>query len=218
MTRWVKRRIAGASLLAVAAVACSGSPTAPSSTPLTLSLQSSAWQTISEPQPFPLANDGGALAFNFPASGSINYLFTASPLKVVRGTLSVAIRVTTSGPVVFNSLDPQSASCTIPSSVRPFIWANDNGNGDYDRWWSNPRAYTLAAGTATITVPLTAEAWSSVNGRNGNADAPTRFAFDTALLNVSRFGVTFGGGCSFGHGINVSGGAASFAITEYTIQ
>jgi hypothetical protein len=120
--------------------------------------------------------------------------------------------------VVFNSLDPQTSACTIPSSVRPFIWANDNGNGDYDRWWSNPRSFTLAAGAATITVPLTPDAWSSVNGKVGNADGPTTFAFDKALLNVSRLGLTFGGGCSFGHGVNVSGGAATFAVTEYAIR
>ena len=61
----------------------------------------------------------------------------------------------------------------------------------------------------TITVPLTADAWSSVNGKVGNADPETKFAFDKALLNVSRFGVTFGGGCSFGHGVNVRGGTAT---------
>jgi hypothetical protein len=199
------------------AAACK-SPTAPSPTPIALSLQASAWQTISEPQPFPLANDGAALTLEFPSSGSMNYLFTASPMKIVHGTLSVSVRVTTSGPVVFNSLDPQTAACAIPSSVRPFLWANDNGNGDYDRWWSNQQAFTLAAGTGTISVLLTADAWSSVNGKIGNADGPTRFAFDKALLNVSRFGVTFGGGCSFGHGINVSGGTATFAVTDYRIH
>jgi hypothetical protein len=202
---------------AIAAAACS-SPTAPSPTPATLTLQSSVWQTISEPQPFPLTNEGAALTFEFPASGSMNYLFTASPLKTVSGTLSVAVRVTTAGPVVFNSLDPQTSACTIPSSVRPFIWANDNGDGDYDRWWSNARSFTLAAGTSTITVPLTADAWSSVNGKVGNADGATKFAFDKALLNVSRLGLTFGGGCSFGHGINVSGGTATFAVTDYAIR
>ena len=202
---------------AIAAAACS-SPTAPSPTPSTLALQSSAWQTIGDPQPFPLANDGAALTFEFPTTGSINYLFIASPLTIVRGTLSVTVRVTTTGPAVFNSLDPQTSTCTIPSSVRPFLWANDNGNGDYDRWWSNTRAFTLAAGTGTITVPLTADAWSSVNGKVGNADGPTKFAFDKALLNVSRLGLTFGGGCSFGHGINVSGGAATFGVTEYAIR
>ena len=203
--------------LVVAAAGCF-SPTAPSPTPATVTLQSSVWRTISEPQPVPLANDSGALTFEFPGGGSMHYLFTASPLKIVRGTLSVTVRVTTTGPVVFNSLDPQTSACTIPSSVRPFIWANDNGNGDYDRWWSNSRSFTLAAGTSTITVPLTADAWSSVNGRVGNADGPTKFAFDKALLNVSRLGLTFGGGCSFGHGINVSGGAATFAVTDYAIR
>jgi hypothetical protein len=205
-------------VVAFAAAACSSSPSAPSPTPLTISLQSSAWETISDPQPFPLSNDGSALMFQFPSSGSINYLFTPSPQAIVHGTLSVSVRVTTSGPVVFNSLDPQTSTCTIPSSVRPFIWANNNGNGEFDRWWSNPRAFTLAAGTGTITVPLTADAWSSVNGKFGNADAPTKFAFDKALLNVSRFGLTFGGGCSFGHGINISGGNATFTVTEYVVR
>jgi hypothetical protein len=209
---------AGLAVLAAIALAACSSPSAPSPTPATISLQSSAWETIGEPQPFPLANDGGALAFQFPADGSINYLFTASPLRIAHGTLSVSVRVTTTGAVVFNSLDPQSSTCTIPSSVRPLIWANDNGNGAYDRWWSNPRSFTLAAGSATIAVPLTADAWSSVNGRFGNADPETKFAFDKALLNVTRFGLTFGGGCSFGHGINIRGGTATFAVTEYAIR
>ena len=211
---------AGLAVLGAIAFAACSSPSAPSPTPVTLSLQSSAWETISDPQPFPfpVVNVLGALTFQFPSDGSINYLFTASPLRIVHGTLSVSVRVDTLGSVVFNSLDPQSPTCTIPSSVRPFIWANDNGNGAYDRWWSNQQSYTLAAGAGTITVPLTADAWSSVNGRFGNADAETRFAFDKALLNVSRFGLTFGGGCSFGHGINVRGGTATFALTEYVIR
>lgn len=200
--------------------ACGGSPSAPSPTPVTISLQSSSWETISDPQPspFPLVNIFGGLMFQFPASGSINYLYTTSPLAAIQGTLSVTVNIDTLGAVVFNSVEPQSASCTIPPSVRPFIWANNNGNGEFDRWWSNPRAMTLAAGTQTISVPLQAEAWSSVNGKFGNADAPTRFAFERALLNVSRLGVTFGGGCSFGHGVNVRNGVATFSLTNYSIR
>ena len=185
---------------------------------MVIPLQSSAWETISDPQPFTLANDGPALTFEFPSSGSINYLFTAVSIPNLHGTISVTIRVTTSGPVVFNSLDPQAGACTIPPSVRPLIWANNNGNGDFDRWWSNPRSITLAAGTNTLNVPLTAESWSSVNGKFANADGPTTFAFGRALLNVSRLGLTFGGGCSFGHGINVRNGTATFAITEYSVR
>ena len=194
------------------------SPSEPSPTPVLIPLQSSAWQTISEPQPFPLANDGAALTFTFPSNGSMNYLFTPVSIPNLHGTLSITVRITTSGPVVFNSLDPQTGACTIPSSVRPLIWANNNGDGEFDRWWSNPRSITLAAGTNTLNVPLTADAWSSVNGKFANADGPTTVAFGHALLNVSRLGVTFGGGCSFGHGISVSNGTATFAITEYAVR
>lgn len=53
---------------------------------------------------------------------------------------------------------------------------------------------------------------------DGNADSETRYAFERALLNVTRLGITFGGGCSFGHGINISGGPASFALTAFVIR
>jgi hypothetical protein len=198
--------------------ACAGSPTEPSPTPLTVALQSSNWQTISDPQPYPLSNPGAALTFDFPLTGSMHYLFTPSTLSAIHGTLVVSFAVTTSGPVVFHSLDPQSSQCTLPSALRPFFWANNNGEGPYDRWWSNPQSFTLAAGTGTLSVPLKPEHWSSVNGRYGNFDSDTSFSFERALLNVTRLGVTFGGGCSFGHGINISGGTASFALTGYRIQ
>ena len=198
--------------------ACASGPTTPTgpSTTLTLPLTSSAWQTISEPQPFPLRNEGTSLVFDFPSSGSMHYLFTPSPMAAIRGTIVVSIQVTASGGTLFEPLD--TSNCNLAPSVRPFLWANDNGNGNFDRWWSNPRTYALAAGTATLTVPLQAEHWSSVNGRFGNENAETRFGFEKALLNVTRLGVTFGGGCSFGHGIRVSGGAATFALSEYAIR
>jgi len=202
-------------IAAIGVIACS-SPTEPSPTPVTIALQSNAWETIGDPQPFPISNDGGALTFEFPTTGSIHYLYTASPIRAVHGTLNVTVRVTTTGPVVFNSLD--QTSCGIAASVRPLIWANDNGSGDYDRWWSNPRAFNLAAGSATISVPLKPENWSSVNGQFGNKDAQVQFAFEKALLNVTRLGLTFGGGCSFGHGINIRGGNAVFTLTDYRIQ
>jgi len=207
-------------MLIVLAAGCASGPTAPSEPPTLVSvvLRSDAWQTISDPQPFPIGNDASHLVFDFSTSGSMHYLFTPSTLSTLRGTLMVTLQVATTGPVLFESLDPQNATCTIPSSVRPFFWSNDNGNGAYDRWWSNPRAHTLAQGTGTISVPLLAENWSSVNGRFGNADAETRFNFDKALLNVTRLGLTFGGGCSFGHGIRISGGSARFRLTEFAIR
>jgi hypothetical protein len=183
-----------------------------------VSLQGDLWQTISTPNPYPLTNQGSGLEFDFPSTGSVNYLYTPSPLAAIRGTLVATIRVITTGPVLFNSLDPVTASCSIRPSVRPFFWANENGEGSYDRWWSNPRAFPLADGGATIDVPLLPEFWSSVNGRIGNVDSSTSYQFEKALLNVTRLGLTFGGGCSFGHGISVQGGAAQFRLTELAIR
>ena len=205
-------------VFASCATACASGPTTPTGPPtaLTLSLASSAWQSISDPQPFALRNEGASLVFDFPTTGSMHYLFTPSPVAAIRGTIAISLQVMTNGPAVFEPLD--TSFCNLPPSVRPFLWANDNGNGNFDRWWSNPRAYALAAGTASIAVPLQPENWSSVNGRFGNENAETRFGFDKALLNVTRLGLTFGGGCSFGHGIRVSAGAASFALAEYTIR
>ena len=202
--------------------ACSGSPTGPSAeppTPLTLSLQSGVWQAIGDPNPFPLTTtDAAHLEFEFPTSGSMNYLQTPSALAVLRGTVFVSLQVNTIGPVVFNSLDPIAGSCGIPASVRPFLWANGTGNGPDDRWWSNPRSFPLAEGSATISVPLSPEFWSNVNGQFGNTDAATKYRFEKARLNVTRLGLTFGGGCSFGHGINVRGGRAQFRLTEYAVR
>jgi hypothetical protein len=67
-------------------------------------------------------------------------------------------------------------------------------------------------------VPLKPENWSSVNGKRASQDAQVQFAFEKALLNVSRFGLTFGGGCSFGHGVNIHGGTATFLLLDYRIQ
>lgn len=51
-----------------------------------------------------------------------------------------------------------------------------------------------------------------------NDGGETRFNFEKALLNVTRLGLTFGGGCSFGHGIRIRGGTARLVLTEYAIR
>ena len=185
-------------------------------TTLKLGLASSAWATISDPEPFPLANDGAALTFEFPSTGSMHYLYTASPKAAISGTLNVTMRVTTTGPVIFNPID--QTDCSVAPSVRPFFWSNDSAFGEFDRWWSNPRAFALAAGTTTLSVPIRPENFSSVLGKYGNSSSEVQFQFEKALLNVTRLGLTFGGGCSFGHGIYISGGRAQFALTDYSIQ
>ena len=200
--------------------AASGSPTSPTPppTPLTLSLQTSGWQTLGSPDPYPLSNDNAALALDFPNSGgSINYLFASRAVREIRGTLVVSLRVDTTGPVVFEFLSEPS-NCGIPASVRPMIWANGNGSSANDRWWSNPRSYALASGAATVSVPISSESWSNVNGTYGNASTAVGIEFSRAVRNVSSLGLTFGGGCSFGHGVFVRNGTARLTLTEFAIR
>jgi hypothetical protein len=69
-----------------------------------------------------------------------------------------------------------------------------------------------------MTVPLTPDQWSSVYGKPGNLNATTLAGFHDALTNLGHVGMTFGGGCFAGHGVNVSGGSARFALISYSIS
>jgi len=202
--------------------ACSGSPTATAGAPHAagvLSLDTRMWDTLSEPEGFPLSNNAaGHLVFEFPATGSINYLINVKPPTVISGTIVVSLRISTTGPVVFNYMMEPSNTCPTPATVRPLIWAHGNSPHEFDRWWSNPTSWLLTAGSGTLIVPLSPEKWSSVYGRLGNASAAARAGFTNALRNVSSLGLTFGGGCFFGHGVNVRGGSAQFVLTNYQIQ
>ena len=196
----------------------------------TLSLKPSNWTTISSFSKFPLGTvrSSGALYFDFPVvtnfvpgtnQGSINYLYNIRPPKGILGasSLSVSVEVQTTGAPAFNyALEPGN-TCVTPATARPFIWAYNNDYGEFNRWWSNPTAFTLADGSQTMTIPLTPDRWSSVLGKFGNYDAASLAGFSAALQNVSSLGLTFGGGCFFGHGVNVSNGTARFILSDYSV-
>jgi hypothetical protein len=81
-------------------------------------------------------------------------------------------------------------------------------------------SYELQAkpGEITLTVPLTPDQWSSVYGKVENYNADSLAGFEDALRNLGEIGMTFGGGCFFGHGVNVSDGTAHIALISYTIS
>jgi hypothetical protein len=85
---------------------------------------------------------------------------------------------------------------------------------EYWRWWSDPVAFQLAPRAAELTAALMPEQWVSVFGKRGDFDASSKAGFGgySADRNV---GFTFGGGCFFGHGVNVIDGTARFNATEY---
>jgi hypothetical protein len=188
-----------------------------------LSLKPRNWTTISSLKTFPLNTaPDGSLTFDFPGTGqSVNYLFTVNnklPKNANRAVgLSVSFAVQTSGPVVFDYHTEPDNTCIAPATVRPFILADNDWSSEYGRWWSNPTAYLLAAGSTTLTIPFAPDQWSDVYGHVGNYDPAAEAGFAHATTNLSNVGVTFGGGCFFGHGVFVTGGRASFYLTDYSL-
>ena len=68
-----------------------------------------------------------------------------------------------------------------------------------------------------MRVPLKPDQWSSVEGQLGNANAQATAGWNQALKKVQYLGLTFGGGCFFGHGISVSGGTATLTISAFDL-
>lgn len=184
----------------------------------------------------PLSNDGnGDLTFTFPAAppnpptatawNEFSYLqtkFTES--LTTEHYISVTMQVTTtSGAQFVYTWDDDGNTCGGDAYARVLIdERGDNYSGigkyQYYRWWSNPIAYDLTTGgLVTVTTALTPDQWSSVQGQFGNANTHATNGFNKALANVGLLGITFGGGCFFGHGVDVLNGTATFALISFQI-
>lgn len=197
----------------------------PGSSPI-LGLSARNWTTLAAPSNnFPLGNNAaGDLVFTFPTdpAASINYLYTPRvPSSLVPyGTLSLQLGIVIlSGAPVFNFVfaDDPGNTCPGYATAYPFFIANRNDwSGEFSRWWSNPRRFVLREGMFGLDVPLTPDAWSSVYGKFGTTDADSMAGWTQALGHVSAIGVTFGGGCFFGHGVNVVAGTgqAQFVLRD----
>lgn len=185
----------------------------------TLSLDARQWTEGLSPTFVTFRNDAsGAVYFDVPGAGqAVNYAFAPAPVPTVAGTLHLRFRIETlGGQPVFQSVPEAGNTCSTPPSVRPFIFANRNDwSGEFSRWWATSEFIVLAPGTFTLDVPLVPDRWTSVYGRTG-VDAPREFS--QALTTVSSLGVSFGGGCFYGHGVFVSGGTARWTLTSYLVQ
>jgi hypothetical protein len=169
----------------------------------------------------PAAIPSGATGFQvtFPQSSTgywAGYLLS-DERKPLSGTLTITANLVTTGTPVFNYNSEPGNTCIFPAHFRPYIQSGESG-ADGTRWWSNPSAFLLAqgVGTVTLTIPLTPNQWSGVFGEWGNQDATTIANFGKSLANPTYIGLTAGGGCFFGHGVNVSGGTAAFQVSTYS--
>ncbi len=193
-----------------------------------ISLDPRAWQVrySSGVTLQPLSGMAG-WSFVFPAApGHVNYLTTSftTPIAQTQAVTFTAQIVTLSGSPIFDyGLGPDNP-CQTPATVRVYLEQVYNPKGPgHDitfapatyRWWANPITTLLLPGVYTVTVPFTPDQWSDTDGQSG-VDQPLGFA--EALAHPAAIGMTFGGGCFFGHGVSVSGGAARFVLTNFQIQ
>ncbi len=135
------------------------------------------------------------------------------PVAGIKGrSITVTGRIVTSGPVQFSYRTEPANTCISPFAIAHLYIERAIDFSDYGRFWSTPLHIDLKAGAFSVTVNLNSANWTSVFGHR-NAG---RFA-DT-LAHARRIGLTFGGGCFFGHGVNVRGGTARFVVTKYAIN
>jgi hypothetical protein len=180
----------------------------------------------------PDALDGAAgWSFDFPTDAqcppdnrrcSVHYITTAIN-RSIDESMTVTLTAQTfalSGRPYFNFALEETNTCEKPATARVMLQrVDDTLTEEFFRWWSNPIAFQLdRLDTETLTVPLTADRWSDVFGRFGNDDAETRAGFRNALEKLGRVGLTFGGGCFFGHGVNVVDGRARFVLREFALR
>jgi hypothetical protein len=172
-------------------------------------------------------NSNGDLVVTFPdGPETINYLYTtlnSGSVLPAGGLLTIQGQTVCEPPtVVFHWDDTQPPPEQLPSgtlpNLRPFFWANNNGQGEFDRWWSTGMRFVkLEPGLFEIQVSLNPSEWSSVLGKVGSDSPTTIAAFNNALAHPSRVGMTFGGGSFYGHGVYATGGVAQTDITRYMI-
>lgn len=183
--------------------------------PAPAALSASDWIVLTVgPWAAPWNQENGSLRATFlpVESGSLNYLYTASPYTVaghhfLRATFGV---VTTGGdPYLFAPTD-----CGGPARVRLLLYSLNYLGTEFERWWNRDAEMALYPSTnpavvGTLTADLTQpDRWYSIFGKTG-VDAPAPFA---AALAGARVGVTFGGPCFAGHGVAAVNGGVDFVL------
>jgi hypothetical protein len=169
-------------------------------------------------------NKGGTLAFWFPNysvtpdafTGNL-YLPWSPPLTGSAFTAQMQVDTFPTDPTKSVRFIPAyNGDCVSPAQAHVYFQTGALYNDlDGTRWWSNPVAWELQGGTVTLTVPLDPSQWSSTFGHFGT-ELPAQF--QNALAHPTYVGITFGGNCAFGHGVQVRKGDARFRLSSFSIQ
>jgi hypothetical protein len=148
----------------------------------------------------------------------IGYVTTNWNKPIAGSSITISFEITATAGTVFGFKTESDKTCPTPANFRLLIERKDDALTEPSyRWWSNQINYPLqdTNGLVSLTVPLSGDNWSNMYGVTGAA-APAGFA--AALADAGPVGMTFGGGCFFGHGAYITLGAATFALRSYFIN
>ena len=165
------------------------------------------------------AAPGQEFAFDFPRPpGSVHYI-TKPVTAAAHSAARAAFTIATKGEPAFDYRTAADNTCDRPAAVHLLLQRQGDdmsGKGRYEfyRWWSKAAA-VLQEGSATLDVALKPGLWTSVFGKSGDADPG---AFAAAIADLGNVGVTFGGGCFFGHGVRILNGSAVFTMHRFTVR
>jgi len=165
--------------------------------------------------------------FNFPTCSKVkgtqcgvDYINTKAPSLKNATAIAMTFEITGSSPQwIWETNNPP---CNRGASVYLFFQQGEAlDNNEFHRWWSvTPFPLSISAPMTEdlLSVQLDPSKWSSVFGKVGNSSNDATKGFNKAIANVSRIGMTFGGGCNAGHGVAVKSGSATFKLLNYHVM
>lgn len=106
--------------------------------------------------------------------------------------------------------DPNNYNGQMPAAFHPMLKSEEwLFNGWPDRWWcKQPFVLKPTNGLILLDVSLDPSNWSDVDGTSADTSPYTIAAFQAVLARPSYYGMTFGGGNFYGHGVKAYGGPA----------
>lgn len=145
-------------------------------------------------------------------------LMTFSQTQTMSITYKVSARNATFAPN-----DTAGGTCLTPGGqfVLYMQHSNDTTDPPNWKWWGHP-TFVLANGTydtsGTLSIALQPNLWSDAVGVYANSDPTALAGFTDTLAHVGVVGITFGGGCNFGHGTFLQSGTASMEVDGFAVH
>ena len=192
--------------MALLLAACGGGESITAPTTPSLSMDAAAWSFRYSPgmPEHPVAALNGGWQFDFPMQDGVHYLTTPMTADLRGKSITVKTEITGEAAYAWHA-----DNCNAPARARIMVQRQgDDLRSASGRWWADT-PLDLRPGVVTITVPIAPERWSNVEGR--------RDGFEDAMANPGYVGLTFGGGCFFGHGVWLFGGAARMKVAGFAV-